>query len=93
VLSACSTARAEVAAGNEWVGFSRALLHAGASALLASLWEVSDEGTLALFAEFYRGVRRDLAAPAALAGAARALKCRAEFSHPYYWAAFTLVGG
>jgi CHAT domain-containing protein len=51
ILSACTTA-----VGDEDVdlGFAGLALNAGAKSALASLWQVSDAGTLALMDEFYR---------------------------------------
>ncbi|NJR22735.1 MAG: CHAT domain-containing protein [Richelia sp. CSU_2_1] len=54
VLSACSTALGDEQAE---LGFAGLAVAAGAKSALASLWEVSDEGTLGLMAEFYRQLR------------------------------------
>jgi CHAT domain-containing protein len=50
VLSACDTA-----VGNETteMGFAGLAVQAGVKSVLASLWKVSDLGTLALMTEFY----------------------------------------
>jgi CHAT domain-containing protein len=54
VLSACRTA-----IGNEQaeLGFAGLAVQAGVKSALASLWYVSDEGTLALMSEFYQQLR------------------------------------
>ncbi|MEG4344103.1 CHAT domain-containing protein [Microcoleus sp. A003_D6] len=54
VLSACKTA-----VGDEGVelGFAGLAVQAGVKSVLASLWYVSDEGTLALMAEFYHHLK------------------------------------
>jgi CHAT domain-containing protein len=116
VLSACRTAL-----GNEEaeLGFAGFAVKAGAQSALASLWQVSDEGTLGFMSEFYRqlkiapikaeAVRKtQLAmlkgqvkiAGAQLRGTGGSVALPAEltkldeqvFSHPFYWAAFTLIG-
>ncbi len=51
VLSACRTAVGDV---NAELGFAGLAVQAGVKSALASLWYVSDEGTLALMSEFYR---------------------------------------
>lgn len=51
VLSACRTA---VGDANAELGFAGLAVQAGVKSALASLWYVSDEGTLALMSEFYR---------------------------------------
>jgi filamentous hemagglutinin family protein len=54
VLSACSTALGDEQAE---LGFAGLAVASGAKSALASLWEVSDEGTLGLMTEFYRQLR------------------------------------
>jgi CHAT domain-containing protein len=51
VLSACRTAVGDVKAE---LGFAGLAVQAGVKSALASLWYVSDEGTLALMSEFYQ---------------------------------------
>jgi len=97
VLSGCETALGAnyfgaVPVGDDFVGLTRAFLHAGSDGVLASLWEVDDRSTL----ELMRGVYRRLGAldpAAALATAQRELLADPAFAHPFYWAAFELVRG
>jgi len=98
VLSACQTglgsgALADVPAGDDWVGLTRAFLHAGARHVVATLWPVDDWATAALMERFYGGA--DVAAdPArALAEAQRAMLTTPATAHPFYWAGFVNVGG
>ena len=98
VLSACQTglgsgALADVPAGDDWVGLTRAFLHAGAQHVMATLWPVDDWATAALMERFYGGA--DVAAdPAgALAEAQRALIALPATAHPFYWAGFVSTGG
>ncbi len=98
VLSACQTglgsgALADVPAGDDWVGLTRAFLHAGARHVMATLWPVDDWATAALMERFYGGA--DVAAdPAgALAEAQRALLSARGTAHPFYWAGLVVVGG
>src|SRR5439155_7238305 len=58
VLSACQTglgsgALADVPAGDDWVGLTRAVLHAGARRVVATLRPVDDWATAALMERFY----------------------------------------
>jgi len=116
VLSACRTAL-----GDEEVqlGFAGLALQAGVKSALASLWYVSDQGTLGLITEFYQQLRQAPIKAEALRQAQVAMlrgQVRLEggklltpegesllspelgrwgdkdFSHPYYWAGFTIVG-
>jgi CHAT domain-containing protein len=70
VLSACDTALgggyfAEVPAGDDIVGLTRAFLFAGSPSVVASLWAVNDRSTMRLMSGFYNrllsteGSRRD----------------------------------
>jgi CHAT domain-containing protein/Tfp pilus assembly protein PilF len=98
VLSACQTglgsgALADVPAGDEWVGLTRAFLHAGAAHVVATLWPVEDWATAALMEQFY-GVPNAPVEPArALAAAQRVLLTTPATAHPFYWAGFVAVGG
>jgi CHAT domain-containing protein len=119
-LSACQTAVGDVQAE---LGFAGLAVEAGVKSALASLWNVSDEGTLALMSEFYRqlslpdvtikaealrqaqiamlkgqlhvedgqlkgvGQLGSIPLPPELAN-----RGNKDFSHPYYWAAFTMIG-
>lgn len=96
-LSACETALGsgyftEIPAGDEFVGLTRAFLSAGASTVIASLWEVNDSSTARLMRSFYRKVSED-SPSLSLAIAQRAmLRGDKDHRHPYYWSAFVVVG-
>ena len=60
-LSACETAlvkgeEGDFPRGDDLVGLSRAFIHAGAPSVVASLWKVSDDSTVALMRAFYRNL-------------------------------------
>lgn len=88
-LSACQTAQASVAPGDEPLGLTRGFLAAGARRVAASLWPADDEATATLMTRFY-ALLATRSAAAALRQAQREL--RETFPHPYHWAAFTLAG-
>ena len=89
-----------------WGGaLSQAFSCAGFRAVLASFWDIADTSTAELMQRFYRelhsGTTTNQALRAAQLDLIRApLKCRADdgsideldFRHPYYWAAFQLMG-
>ncbi len=90
VLSACQTQLGTLSAGDEVVGLSRAFLYAGTPSVLASLWSVDDEATALLMERFYTHLRAGMGKAEALRQAQ--IDVRAEYPHPYYWAAFVLTG-
>jgi filamentous haemagglutinin family N-terminal domain len=118
VLSACTTAVGDEQAE---LGFAGLAVNAGVKSALASLWYVSDAGTLGLMTEFYQQLRTAPIKAEALrqaqlsmlrgevrledgylvrSGNNQALPLPTELaakgdknlSHPYYWAAFTMIG-
>lgn len=89
-LSGCATGLNVVAAGDELLGLIRGLLSAGAKSLLLSLWDVHDRSTAELMTAFYRRLQGGARKASALQGAM--LELREQYPHPYYWAAFILVG-
>jgi CHAT domain-containing protein len=92
-LSACETGHAVVAVGDEPIGLTRSLLHAGARAVIQSHWRVDDEATSRLMAEVYRRLRAGAGRAQALREAQRAfIDLHDACSHPAFWAAFALVG-
>jgi CHAT domain-containing protein/tetratricopeptide (TPR) repeat protein len=98
VLSACQTglgsgALADVPAGDDWVGLSRAFLSAGAAHVVATLWPVQDRATADLMERFYERFTAGADATASLAAAQRTLLGAPATAHPFYWAGFVSVGG
>ncbi len=116
VLSACRTALGDPQAE---LGFAGLAVQSGSKAAIASLWSVSDTGTLLLMTEFYRQLRTAPIKAEALRLAQIAMLHQqlnldnnlalrsagsaslppeminfesSKLSHPYYWAAFTLIG-
>jgi CHAT domain-containing protein len=98
VLSACQTGvgsgtLADVPAGDDWVGLTRAFLHAGAERVIATLWPVDDWATAALMERFYIELASGTDVRLALARAQRALQAERATAHPFYWAGFVIIGG
>lgn len=88
-LSACETGLGAVSNGDDVVGLTRGFLYAGASTVIASLWQVDDDATAFLMLRMYEhienGGRRNALQRAQI-------ETRAQFPHPAYWAAFYLTG-
>ncbi len=73
-------------------GLAGQFRRAGVETLIASLWSVSDEGTMALMSTFYDGLAQGLDLAAAMAGAQRKLMADPRFANPFFWAPFVIVG-
>jgi CHAT domain-containing protein/Tfp pilus assembly protein PilF len=99
-LSACDTALgsgyfADTPAGDEFVALNRAFLAAGSASVMATLWQVDDEASVSLMKQFYGRLRTSIAegdAANALALAQRSLRRSPQLGHPYYWAAYVVIG-
>jgi CHAT domain-containing protein len=93
VLSACSTGLGAEIRGEGLVGLTQAFFSAGASSVVASLWDVHDLGTSELMTYFYRNLLRNKLPPAAaLREAQLTLRKQKGWSSPYYWSGFVLQG-
>lgn len=98
VLSACNTAASDGRPGGEGLsGLARAFFYAGARSMMVSHWEVSDAATTKLITETFASLdARQATDPGvrarALQAGMRAVRAERRWSHPAYWAAFTLVG-
>ena len=91
VLSACETGRTEATHANEVVGMVRALIYAGAGTLVLSHWQVDSAATAVWMQAFYEAGKSRPLTHAARAALVK-VKSIPEYRHPYYWAAFTMIG-
>lgn len=93
-LSGCETGLALSGGGDEQLGLGRAFLAAGARSLVMSIWSVEDASTSFLMQTFYQHLLQGESKVEALRLAQQAMLRHAEarYSHPYFWAAFRLVG-
>ncbi len=93
-LSGCETGLALSGGGDEQLGLGRAFLAAGVPSLLMSLWSVEDKATYELMQCFYQHLLRGESKVMALRAAQCSLlhSTSSMYTHPYFWAAFRLVG-
>ena len=91
VLSACQTATGDKRAA---LGLAGIALRSGARSTLATLWQVNDESTADLMAQFYQQLAKhpEMTKAAALRTAQLRLLKQTKYQHPFYWAPFVLVG-
>ncbi len=101
-LSGCETGRHR-SRGGDLLGLSRGFFCAGASALVVSLWPVSDVSTAMLMERFYALMASGEVAASALRRAQQDLRDYVfeeerdgervrPYAHPFYWAPFCLLG-
>jgi CHAT domain-containing protein len=96
VLSACQTNAEKVFQGEGAVGIARAFLATGAPLVLASGWKVESESAKDLMIAFHRNRKEKGLRSAEALRAAQIEMLKSEnvrFRAPYFWSAFSLVGG
>lgn len=104
VLSACNTGRGagEKDRGEGFAGLTRSFMYAGTDSLAVTLWSVESQSAARLMGDFYKGLA-DKPRAEALSEAKRAMIRQAApipitsdivitRAHPFFWAAFILVG-
>ncbi|MBD2505017.1 CHAT domain-containing protein [Anabaena azotica] len=89
VLSACQTAKSDRRSA---LGIAGLAVQSGARSTIASLWLVNSDSTTYLMGKFYQGLKSGLSKGEALRQAQLSLLSHPKYSHPYYWAAFMLIG-
>ncbi|MEM6449209.1 MAG: CHAT domain-containing protein [Cyanobacteria bacterium P01_D01_bin.105] len=90
VLSACQTAEGDDRAA---LGLAGMAIRSGARSTLATLWAVNDESTADLMTQFYQELSdTNLSKAEALRLAQIKILQIPEYSHPFYWSPFVLIG-
>lgn len=95
VLSACETARGRIGQGEGLVGLSWSFFAAGSPTTVASLWKVESASTTETMLGFYRQMRKNpkpVSKVEALRQSTLALLKNEQYAHPFYWAAFVVIG-
>ncbi|WP_372398829.1 CHAT domain-containing protein [Azospirillum sp. HJ39] len=92
VLSACVSAIRGDRTDQDLTSIADGFLAAGAQSVVGTLWQVNDSATSVLLEAFYLALRQGNTAAAALGIAQKAMSQRTGYSHPYYWAGFTVIG-
>ena len=103
-LAACNSGLGQLSRAEGIVGMARAFLVAGSRNALVSLWPVDDRASGSLVERFYSEVDES-SLPAALREAKLmmldetaldtvvASEETISYAHPYFWAAYVLIGG
>jgi CHAT domain-containing protein len=93
VLSGCETGRGKISTGEGMIGFAWAFFVAGIPSTIVSQWKVDSESTTEFMKDFHFTWRQgNVSKSQSLREAALSLMAKKEYRHPYYWAAFILVG-
>ena len=94
VLSACNSGNGKLNKGEGIMSLSTGFQYAGVPSVVMTHWDVNDKYSADLMAWFYTYLAQGLDKNVALHRAKMDMvnKGSAIYSHPYYWAGFTLIG-
>jgi CHAT domain-containing protein len=90
VLSACSTAEADLDIARSPNGLVQAFLSAGAQEVVASRWDVDSAKSLEFMKQFYTSLQKTNSSRSAIRIARRFMM--EQKKHPYYWSSFAIFG-
>ncbi|MFC1836058.1 tetratricopeptide repeat protein [Thermodesulfobacteriota bacterium] len=90
-LTACQTGLGRRISGEGTMGMGRAFQHAGAKAVLMSLWSVAEKPSVLLVESFFRHLKDGKSKLSALKLAGKEIREKG-YDHPFFWAPFILVG-
>ena len=91
VLSCCNSGRGKIKVEGV-VGIARAFLGAGARSVIATLWAIDDEATLAFMRHFYDHLVAGQSASKSLHRAMKRMRESEKFNAVKHWAPFVLIG-
>jgi CHAT domain-containing protein len=90
ILSACETAT-----GDKWaaLGLAGIAIKAGARSTIATLWSINDRATAQLMNNLYETITtQSIGKAEALRQAQLSILQDSQYEHPFYWAAYTIIG-
>ena len=91
-LSSCEAGLTDPTTDRDVFGIARALFFSGVQSIVAPLWAVHDQATAEFMQVFYRAYSKGTPAVLSLQQAQKELLRSEQYPHPYYWAAFILMG-
>jgi CHAT domain-containing protein len=94
VLSACQTGYGKYELGEGVVSIGRSFMHAGASSVISTLWELNDFSAAEIMSLFYKNLSRGLPKDLALRNAKLEYlqKNSGIAAHPFFWAGLIQFG-
>jgi CHAT domain-containing protein len=85
VLATCSSAVNIDSSMDDTSNLAHALLTAGASNVVATLWDVDSRASRIMMLRFYKSIAQSLSISDAVRGAQQALRSDSSTSHPFFW--------
>jgi CHAT domain-containing protein/tetratricopeptide (TPR) repeat protein len=94
VLSACNSGTGTLYFGEGLMSLARSFTLAGASSVIKTAWDINDEASAAVMTDYYNFLSKGKAKNDAmrLAKLEYLKKSPPEFTHPYFWAAYEVMG-
>ncbi len=94
VLSACNSGSGTLYFGEGLMSLARSFTLAGAASVIKTAWDINDDASAAVMTSFYhylsKGNEKNEAMRQAKLDYLRS--CSPEFAHPYFWAAYQVLG-
>ena len=91
IALSCQTGIGVDVSGEGLIGLTRAFMYAGTPAVLVSLWSINDASTSEFMTGFYSKLKKN-GRMEALRKTQQSFIESGEYSHPFYWAPFILMG-
>ena len=85
VLATCSSAGKSDYGMDDTSNLAHALLTAGASNVVATLWDVDSRASRIMMLRFYESIGRSLSVSEAVRAAQQSLRSDSSTSHPFFW--------
>lgn len=94
VLSSCNSGSGKIQKGEGLISIARAFLYAGCPSLVITLWSVNDQSSAKLMQYYYDFLKQGMDKSRALQQSKlKYLESATPIQqHPYYWAAYTIIG-
>jgi len=90
-LTACETGLGKIVSGEGVMGMGRAFQFAGAANVIVTLWSVAETSATQFTTAFFKHLREGKEPRQAMKFARNDIR-RQGYEHPFYWAAFILIG-
>jgi CHAT domain-containing protein/cytochrome c-type biogenesis protein CcmH/NrfG len=93
ILSACASAEGNGPGGmTDSESLARSFVARGVTQVMATRWSIDSEFAIGLMSQLYEQLRAGSLPSTSLWIAERTARQNREFSHPFYWAAFSSIG-